>query len=163
MLQAGASGNEGGMKRELFSLTLAGGIAFAASASAGSAGQFAGSWTIASAKLAPWADPKNPLPDTGERASLVGKPVVIGAKTITGPHQVSCPDPHYAIKSYTTDMLFQGGLKNPGKDAPALGFKGKAVPVLETGCENEVDWHMADDGSLEFGLNDYVYVLTKKK
>ncbi len=149
------------MKRELFILTLAGAVAFAASAWAGSAGPFAGSWTISSAKLAPWADPKRP-PDTAERDGLVGKPVVIGAKTITGPRQVSCPDPHYAIKHYTTDMLFQGTLTNPGTQAPALGFKGKTVPVLETGCENEVDWHMADGGSLEFGLNDYVYVLTRK-
>jgi hypothetical protein len=147
--------------RNLFVLTLLAGVVCAAPAFAGSAGSFAGNWTISAAKLAPWADPKNPLPDTGERASLVGKPVVIGAKTITGPHQVACPDPHYAIKSYTTDMLFQGGLKNPGKDAPALGFNGKTVPVLETGCENEVDWHMTDAGTLEFGLNDYVYTLTK--
>jgi hypothetical protein len=130
---------------------------------AGNAGNFAGSWTIANAKLAPWADPKNRLPDTGERASLVGHAVVIGAKTITGPKQVACPDPSYAVKSYGPDMLFQGGLKNPAKDAAALGFKGKTIAVLETGCENEVDWHMNDAGQLEFGLNDYVYVLTRAK
>lgn len=127
---------------------------------AGNAGNFAGTWTIASAKTAPWDDPKNPMPDTGERASLVGKTVVIGAKTITGPRQVACPDPHYAVKRYTPDMLFQGTLN--AKDAPALGFKGKTIPVLETGCGNEIDWHMADDGSIEFGLNDVIYALKKK-
>lgn len=129
---------------------------------AGSAGSFAGTWIIASAKLAPWADPKNPLPDERERASLVNHIVVIGTKAITGPKQVACPDPRYELKSYTTDMLFQGGLKNPANDAPTLGFKGNAVPVLETGCENEIDWHMTDTGTLEFGLNDYVYILTRK-
>jgi hypothetical protein len=129
---------------------------------AGSAGHFAGTWTITSAKTAPWADPKNPLPDNGERASLIGKTVVIGAKTIVGPKQVACSDPHYVVKQYPPDMLFQGGLKNAATDAPALGFKGKTSPALETGCENEVDWHMADDGSVEFGLNDFVYILQKK-
>jgi hypothetical protein len=128
---------------------------------AGSAGQFAGTWTISSAQTAPWADPKNPVADNGERASLTGKMVVIGAKSIAGPKQVACPDPHYEVSSFTPDMLFQGTLKP--KDAPALGFKGKNIPVLETGCEVEIDWHMADDGRLEFGLNDYVYFLTRKK
>ena len=150
------------MTRRIFALALAGVACAASPALAGSAGNFIGTWTIANAKLAPWADPKNPLPDNGERASLVNHAVVIGAKTITGPKAVACPDPHYAIKSYTPDMLFQGGLKNPAADAPALGFKGKTVPVLETGCGNEIDWHMNDAGQIEFGLNDYVYTLVKK-
>lgn len=144
------------VRKFFFVLLLASGSAWA-----GSVGNFAGNWTIANATLAPWVDPKNPLPDNGERASLVGHAVVIGAKAITGPKQVACRDPHYAVKSYAPDMLFQGGLKNPAKDAAALGFKGKTVAVLETGCENEVDWHMNDAGQLEFGLNDYVYVLSR--
>jgi hypothetical protein len=155
-------GEVGRIVNKFFVLILVGASFGAVPAWAGSAGSFAGGWTIASAKLAPWADSKNPLPDSGERATLVNHTVVIGTKAITGPKQVACPDPHYELKSYTTDMLFQGGLKNPAKDAPALGFKGKAVPVLETGCENEIDWHMTDIGTLEFGLNDYLYTLTRK-
>ncbi|HEX4535217.1 MAG TPA: hypothetical protein VH000_13360 [Rhizomicrobium sp.] len=142
----------------LFAATLAGGNAMAA----GNPGAFAGNWTITAAKTAPWADPAHPVADDGERAALLNGGVVITAKKITGPKQVACSDPHYGIKTYTPDMLFQGGLKTPATDAPALGFKSNAIKVLETGCENEIDWQMADDGSLEFGLNDYVYVLTKK-
>lgn len=130
---------------------------------AGSAGEFAGTWVISSAKTAPWDDPKNPMPNNGERASLVGKTVVIGAKAITGPRQIACPDPHYAVKPYPQDMLFQGSLPHPATDAPALGFKGKTSPALETGCEIEIDWHMNDAGQIAFGLNDVVYFLTRKK
>lgn len=149
--------------RNIFGMGLLASTALAMTAqAAGSPGQFAGNWIIANAVSAPWADPKQPLPDTSERASLVGKDVTIGPKTITGPRQVACPDPNYEIKDYTTDMLFQGTLTDPARQASALGFKGKTVKVLETGCENEVDWHMADNGMIEFGLNDYVYVLKKK-
>ncbi|HEX3809821.1 MAG TPA: hypothetical protein VHW02_08960 [Rhizomicrobium sp.] len=142
----------------LLTAALVGGCAIAA----GNPGAFAGDWTITAAKTAPWADPAHPLADNGERASLLNSTVVISANKITGLKQVACPDPHYDIKTYAPDMLFQGGLQHPATDAPALGFKGNAVKVLETDCENEVDWHMADNGTLEFGLNDYVYVLTKK-
>jgi hypothetical protein len=148
--------------RNLFILVLLGAAVGAAPAYAGSAGAFAGTWTVSGAASAPWADPKNPMPDNGERAAIVGHTITIGAKAITGPRQVACSDPHYEIKTYTTDMLFQSTLKNPAKDASALGFKGKTSKALETGCEIEIDWHMNDAGQLEFGLNDTVYTLTKK-
>jgi hypothetical protein len=103
------------------------------------------------------------MPAADERARLVGQTVVIGPKAINGPEQVACAHPNYAVKDYTPDMLFQGSLKDPVRDAPALGFKGKSIPVLEPGCANEIDWHMVDDGDVEFGLNDVVYVLSRKK
>jgi hypothetical protein len=163
MLEANASHIGGIMIRGFFIIFSLSAIVGAAPAYAGSAGPFAGVWTISTATLGPWADPKNPLPDNGERASLIGHSVTIGAKSITGPRQVACPDPHYEVKTWGPDMLFQGTLKNPAQDAAALGFKGKTSKSLETGCETEIDWHMNDAGQLEFGLNDYVYTLTKAK
>ena len=147
--------------RNLFAAVLLSGIAFAAAAqAAGGAGPFAGSWTIASAKLAPWADPAR-AGDTKERDSLVGTTVAFGAKRIVARGTVACNDLKYAIKTYTPDMLFQGSFTDPTKQAPAFGFATQSVTTLETGCANELDFHMADNGTAEFGLNDYIYVLKR--
>jgi hypothetical protein len=69
----------------------------------------------------------------------------------------------YEIKSHAPDMLFQGGLTDPPKQAAALGFKGTAITTLETGCASELDFHMVDADIVLFGLNDRIYTLTRSK
>lgn len=132
---------------------------------------FFGNWKIASAVLAPWADPAVRKPDATEMNSLVGKPVAFLAKEITGPRQVACKGPKYTLKDYPADMLFQGMFgemheKNnsvdPAKLAAGLGFKGNSWKTLETGCGMEIDWHFIDQTTAAFGLNDYVYILKKE-
>lgn len=124
-------------------------------------GAFVGSWTIASAKLAPWADAAA-AKDTAERDRLVGQTVTFEAVRIVGPKPLACAKPHYATKTYTPDMLFQGGFTDPGTQAPAFGFTAKTIPTLETGCANELEFHLADQSTLAFALNDYVFTLTRK-
>jgi hypothetical protein len=130
---------------------------------------FLGNWTIEKAVVAPWADPAS-KPDDAEMKSLVGKTVTFKNKEIAGPRIVACKDPSYEIHDGGADMLFQGALtqkqdgssQDPNKPAADLGFKGSSWKTLQTGCENELDYHFVDDKTVEFGLNDYVYTLTHR-
>jgi len=131
---------------------------------------YLGTWKIASAVVAPWADAAR-KPDTAEMKSLVGKVVVIRANEIVGPRPVACKGPKYALKDYPADMLFQGAFgemherdrsADPAKIAAKLGFRGSSWKTLETGCGNELDFHFVDPNTAEFGLNDYVYTLKKQ-
>lgn len=130
-----------------------------------------GSWKIVSATVAPWQD-GHPYPDdAAEMKSLVGKTVVIQAKAIAAPHAVACQGPHYQVKDYPADMLFQGafgemhrrdGSADPVKIAARLGFRGSSWKTLETGCGNELDYHFLDPTTADFGLNNFVYTLKKQ-
>ena len=143
-----------------FAAGLALGTSLAETASAQEA--FAGTWTVSKADRAPWADAA-PAPDAELRA-LLGKTVAFLKTRIDGPKPVACTKLKYAIKDYTPDMLFQGALtKDPDQQAKALGFPGSPIKTLETGCGNELDYHMASADTVLFGLNDRVYTLTRKK
>jgi hypothetical protein len=131
---------------------------------------YIGTWKIASAVIAPWADPlhKN---DAAEMNGLVGKTVIFKPNEIVGPRQVTCKDPKYPVKDYPADMLFQGAFDemrrrdksvDPAKLAAKLGFKGSAWKTLETGCATELDFHFIDPATTTFGLNNYVYTLKKQ-
>jgi len=131
---------------------------------------YLGSWKIDSAKVAPWAD-ANRKPDAAEMKSLVGKTITIQPWGISGPRQLACKDPKYAVKDYPADMLFQGAFDemrrrdksaDPAKLAAGLGFKGSSWKTVETGCGNELDFHFIDASTFAFGLNDYVYILKKQ-
>jgi hypothetical protein len=131
---------------------------------------YLGTWKVASALVAPWADPAR-TPDQAEMKSLVGKTVTFKAKEITGPRTLACKGPKYRLSDFVADMLFQGAFGemhqndkslDPAKIAATLGFQGESWKVLETGCANELDWHFVDATTLAIGLNDYVYVLKKQ-
>lgn len=129
---------------------------------------YLGTWKIASAVVAPWADSK---PDSSEMKSLVGKTIVVKSNEITGPRALACERPNYRLKDYPANMLFQGAFDemqrrdksvDPPKLAAKLGFRGSSWKTLETGCGNELDFHFVDAGTAEFGLNDFVYTLKKQ-
>lgn len=130
---------------------------------------YLGAWKIASAVVAPWADPAR-RPDPAEMKSLVSKTIVIKPHEILGPRPVACQSPKYRVKEYPADWLFQGAFgemhardksADPVKIAESLGFHGSAWKTLETGCGNEIDFHFVDAATAQFGLNDYVYNLKK--
>jgi hypothetical protein len=132
---------------------------------------YIGSWKITSAAVAPWQESGPYKDDLAEMKSLVGTTVVIQLKAIVGPHAVACNGPHYQVKNYPPDMLFQGALgemhlrdksADPAKIAAKLGFRGSSWKTLETGCGNELDYHFLDPGTAAFGLNNYVYTLKKQ-
>lgn len=129
---------------------------------------YIGTWKLTSAAVAPWADPKQ-KPANAEMARLVGKTVVLQARQIGGPPPFACKAPHYQESDFTADMLFQGAFEemqsknksvDPDKLAASLGFAGKKIKTLETGCE--MDFHFVDAATAEIGLNDYVYTLKKQ-
>src|SRR6202789_7439 len=131
---------------------------------------YLGTWKVDSAVLAPWADAAH-KDDAAEMKTLVGKTVVFKPAEIAGPRQVACKGPHYKVKDYPADMLFQGAFGemqnrdksiDPGKVAAKLGFKGKSWKTLETGCATELDFHYIDPSTTTFGLNNYVYTLKKQ-
>jgi hypothetical protein len=130
---------------------------------------FLGNWKIDKAVIAPWADSAN-KPDDAEMKSLVGKTVTFKSKQIAAPGILACKGPVYEIHDGGADMLFQGALaqkqdgspQDPAKPAADLGFKGSSWKTLQTGCENELDFHFVDEKTMEFGLNDYVYVMKRE-
>ena len=129
---------------------------------------YIGTWKVAGAVLAPWADPKQ-KPDSAEQSRLLGKTIIFRPREITGPPPFACKTPHYKESDFTADMIFQGAFgemqsKNksvdPGKLTASLGFVGKNIKTLETGCE--IDFHFVDAATAEIGLNDAVYTLKKQ-
>jgi len=151
-------------------LTAAAGLATGGVTPATAAGDsFLGNWTISKAVVAPWADP-GAKPSAAEMKALMGKTVSFKNGQIVGPGILACSGPTYDLNDGGPDMLFQGALtqksdgstQDPAKPAADLGFHGSTIKTLQTGCENEIDYHFVDDATLEFGLNDYVYTMTKQ-
>ena len=122
---------------------------------------FVGPWLIIKSEPAPWAE-KGASSDA-EAKALLSKPVSTLPDRIDGPKPLLCRKLKYKVTSYTPDMLFQGSLTAPDKQAAALGFKDSAIKTLETGCEAEIDFHMVDAMTVLFGLNDRVYTMTKEE
>ncbi|WP_369722389.1 hypothetical protein AB8Z38_36655 [Bradyrhizobium sp. LLZ17] len=129
---------------------------------------YIGGWTFTTAVVAPWADPQRKA-DGAERARLMSKTIVFGAREISGPRPFACARPLYKVTDYSPDMLFQGAFDemqradkkaDPKAIAAALGFTSARIKTLETGCE--IDVHFVDDATAEVGLNDYVYTLKKR-
>ena len=140
-----------------------------AAGSASAAGAFyLGRWTFVSAARAPWADPAHPL-DNAEPARLRGKTIMLGPRSIAGPPPYLCRGPHYILREYPADMLFEGALGemrdrdksvDPAKIAASLGFHGPRFKTIETGCDFDI--HFVDADTAEVGLNDYVYTLKRR-
>ena len=128
-----------------------------------------GTWKIASAVPAPWADPTPP--DPAEMKSLVGKLLLFKANEIAGPGILACKGPNYRVMDVPAEGLFQGAFeemhsKNKSVSAQKLaekvGFSGTHWKSLQTGCANELDFHFVDPATAEFGLNDWVYTIKKQ-
>ncbi len=146
----------------------------ATAAQAGNA--YFGSWKITSATVAPWwrmvePDARTVKPDDAEMKLLVGKIVMISAKSIAGPRQLACSGPHYQVKVQPAEGLFQGMFDemhqhdksvDARKVAASVGFRGSSWKTLETGCAIEVDYHFLDENTAEFGLNNYIYMLRRQ-
>jgi len=148
-------------------LLISAGISVATSAEA----FYVGTWKIVSATPAPWVSSEL-KPDLAESKTLNGAIVKIEATRIVGPRQVACSKPHYQVKNYGVDMLFQGSFAemkerdksvDMAKAAASAGFRnGTEWKTLETGCETEVDFHFIDPTTAAFGLNNVVYTLKKQ-
>ena len=122
---------------------------------------YQGVWTVTTSEPAPWSEPKE-KPVASDLKALIGHTVTFWTDRIDAPPPLGCKKPHYAIKQYSPDMLFQGGLTDPGKQATALGFTDKTIPTIETGCDGAIDFHFVNAGTALFGLNNRVYRMERK-
>jgi hypothetical protein len=123
---------------------------------------FYGPWLITGAQVAPWARPGHDAFDTAEQHRLIGAKVIYGKARITGPPPLGCVKPHYRQFDASPDYLFQGVLPDPVPQARTLGFRLRAIPTLETGCEGAIDFHFVDSRTALFGLNNMIYTLRKQ-
>ena len=123
---------------------------------------YLGSWTVQGSEPAPWASAAD-KPVASDLKALIGKTVVFRADRIEAPAPLGCRKPHYEIKQYEPDMLFQGNLTRPKAQATSLGFAGSKVPTLETGCEGAIDFHFAGSDAAMFALNNRVYKMVRAK
>ena len=122
---------------------------------------FMGTWTVTSSEPAPWADAKE-KPVASDLKALIGHPVAFQRDRIDAPPPLGCRKPHYQIKSYSPDMLFQGSLDKPEKQAATLGFEDKTIKTLETGCDGAIDFHFLDSDDALFALNNRIYKIQRK-
>jgi hypothetical protein len=122
---------------------------------------FLGKWTIATSQPAPWSKPGE-KPVASDLKALIGHDLTFRKDRIDAPSPLGCRKPHYEIKAYTADLLFQGSLTDPDKQATALGYS-KSIATLETGCEGAFDFHFLNNDSAMFGLNNRLYRLERKK
>jgi hypothetical protein len=139
---------------------------------AGAAGfqDFAGVWVIRSSTAAPWKEANDPVGATEDKR-IVGGSVTFAANAVTGPSPIGCAKPVYKVDTVGPDMIFEGQLaeakgatKAPDAAASAakLGFADpKRIETLDAGC-TEVQFHLVKPGTLAFGLNNRVYLMTRK-
>jgi hypothetical protein len=125
---------------------------------------FLGRWKVTEAKIAPWYDGTGATPATDP--TLQGKTITFAAHSAGGSSVVACKEVIYKVSVIGPDMLFEGGLKNPHKDAVALHFRGDKIESLNVGCNSnsgdmELDFPMVDRDTLLLGFNNMVYTLNR--
>ena len=125
-------------------------------------GAIAGTWVIRQAQVtAPWVPQGTAPPADTYQRRLAGARITFAATRINGPAPLACRGPHYAMRDYGPDMLFQGNLTQAEAQATALGFTTRPIKTLETGCEGAIDFHMLDDNTMQFALNNRIYTLDR--
>lgn len=121
-------------------------------------GEFAGTWTIAEWKVAPWV----PAAERGAvkpNSNILNHTVTISPQGMTGPKLLTCARAKYEILTSPFEGLFEGGLKAPATDARALGFTAP-VKTLRPNCD--FDFHLRDAGSVLFALDNVLYTMKRK-
>jgi hypothetical protein len=131
---------------------------------------FAGTWIIRSSTVAPWKGPRTPL-GTSEDNRLIGRTVTFADNAVTGPSPIGCAKPVYKVATVGPDMIFEGQLAEPRDGAvkpdPVATAKKLAfadpqhIATLDAGC-TELQFHLMKPGTLAFGLNNRVYLMTRK-
>ena len=128
---------------------------------------FTGAWKIEKSDPAPWAKTADML-DAKEIKRLSGTTIEFKADAITGPAPLACKGPHYEVKQYDADMLFQGALAEygdrattPDKLADKIGFGKRPIASLVTGCASEIEFHAIDGDHAAFALNNSIYRLVR--
>ncbi|MFO1464290.1 MAG: hypothetical protein U1F66_10985 [bacterium] len=123
-----------------------------------------GTWTIVEAKTGSWYDGSGAKPEVDPE--LAHAKVIFTKNSVRGPSALACARVKFTVSTVGPEYLFQGVLKNPAKDAAALGFKGKKITSVNEGClrsdaDMEMDFALVDKDTAVFGLNNMVYKMKR--
>ena len=123
-----------------------------------------GTWTVVEAKVGPWYDGNGAKPVVDPKPAHAK--LVFTKTSIQGPSPLGCAKVKFTVSTVGPEDLFQGVLKNPAKDAAALGFKGGKITSVNEGClrsdaDLEMDFALVDSNTALFGLNNVVYKMTR--
>ena len=128
---------------------------------------FAGSWDIVKAEDAPWLAARPELKPHPEPALRHAR-MTFRADRVIAPTWMGCKKPKYEMMSLDFDSLFEGGLSDPdhGLNDPKglalkLGFTKEPVRSMLTGCA-ELLFHLVDQNTAIFGLNNMIYTLKRR-
>src|SRR6185369_6019047 len=106
--------------------------------------------------------------DAKEIKRLSGTIFEFKANAIAGPRPLGCTGPHYEIKQYEADMLFQSALAEygdpsttPDKMADKIGFGKRPIASLVTGCASEIEFHAIDGDHAVFALNNSLFRMSR--
>ena len=93
-------------------------------------------------------------------------PIILSPTSASGSKVLACPKTVYSAAKVPADFLFEGNLKNPVKDAAALGFKSEEIVSLSESCDTkdgdlEFDFPMVDQDTILLGLNNMIYTLKR--
>jgi hypothetical protein len=125
---------------------------------------YLGTWMVSDAKVAPWYDGNGAKPDID--AKLAHATFTFAKGSITALAPLGCKKVKYTVSTVGPEDLFEGGLKNPQKDATALGFKNNKIMSVNEGClssdaDIEMDYAFVDNDTALFGLNNVIYTMKR--
>ncbi len=113
-------------------------------------------WRIENGSVAPWA-PEGIRVDP----ALLGKTIRFTATRLIAPHPLECDGAKYEWLFGDAEGLFEGNLPAPAQAAArSLGLGDGPYATLRISCRNAgFDFHLAPDGTLQFGLDNVVWTL----
>jgi hypothetical protein len=125
---------------------------------------YLGTWKVTDAKVAPWYDGNGAKPDIDPK--LAHATLTFAKSSIKAPAPLGCKKVKYTVSTVGPEDLFEGGLKNPQKDAAALGFKSNKIMSVNEGClrsdaDIEMDYAFVDNDTAVFGLNNVIYTMKR--
>lgn len=134
---------------------------------AGAQENFAGTWTVVEARVAPWVDPAETPQPQADPAMAKGT-ITITRDSIAGPPPLACKKAQYEVKDVGPDFLFEGGLSDPGPQAKALGFTSDKIIAVSMGCVSGaadigMDFALIDDDTAVFALDNIIYRMKRAK
>jgi hypothetical protein len=123
-----------------------------------------GSWKVTGSIIAPWYDGNGASPVVDPE--LAGKTITFSSSSASGSRVVECSKVIYTIMTVGPDYLFEGNLKQPTKDAAALGFKSDKISSVNVSCDwsvgdMELDFPMVDKDTILLGINNRIYTLRR--
>ncbi|HLY54890.1 MAG TPA: hypothetical protein VKS60_05000 [Stellaceae bacterium] len=143
-------------------------VAFVAASSAQAQQAFTGTWTVTKTEPAPWVA-KDPNAEPTIEPALRNARIGIQPDRLDAPLFIGCRKPRYTVLTVPPEGVFEGGLYDPDHGltdakglAAKLGFTADQIPTLEASC-SELRFHLADNDTMLFALNNVIYTLKRAK